>query len=178
LPEGLSRGHNGSLGTFEFFSTDRDLKILQPLSQYFASQLINLEWVQPGDGVHKLFLAASDIGDGASHVLVTSYAVQRPDGQWALLIINKDQENSHTVSISFDDAAKRETGFFSGPVSLTTFGKDQYQWHPDLNGGTADPDGPAVKSIIKGEPGAKFPLPAASVTVIRGTVAPVKTGSK
>jgi hypothetical protein len=175
LPEGLSRGHNGSLGTFGFFSADRDLKIRQPLSQYFASQLINLEWVQPGDGLHKLFPAVSDVGDGAGHVLVTSYAVKRPDGQWALLIINKDQENAHTVGISFDDTEKGTAGFFAGPVSVTTFGKDQYRWHPDLNGGTADPDGPAVKSTIKGEPGTKFSLPAASVTAIRGTISTAKT---
>jgi hypothetical protein len=178
LPEGLSRGHNGSLGTFEFFSADRDLKIRQPLSQYFASQLINLEWVQPGDGVHKLFPAASDISDRAGHVLVTSYAAQRPDGQWALLIINKDQENAYSVGIFFDDWAKGSIGFFAGPVSVTTFGKDQYQWRPNLNGGSADPDGPAAKSTMKGEPGTKFTLPAASVTVIRGTVSAAKTGSK
>jgi hypothetical protein len=178
LPEGLSRGHNGSLGTFEFFSADKNLKIRQPLSQYFASQLINLEWVQPGDGVHKLFPAASDIADGAGHVLVTSYAVLRPDGQWALLIINKDQENAHTVGIFFDDTPRGTSGSFAGPVSVTTFGKEQYQWRPNLNGGTADPDGPAVKSTIKGEPGTKFTLPASSVTVIRGTVSVVKTSSK
>jgi hypothetical protein len=178
LPEGLSHGHNGSLGTFEFFSADRDLKIRQPLSQYFASQLINLEWVQPGNGTHKLFSATSDIGDGAGHVLVTSYAARRPDGQWALLVINKDQENAHTVGISFDDAAKGTTGFFVGPVSVTTFGKEQYQWHPNLNGGTADPDGPAVKSTVKGEPGTKFTLPAASVTVIRGTLSTTKAASR
>jgi hypothetical protein len=178
LPEGLSRGHNGSLGTFEFFSADKNLKIRQPLSQYFASQLINLEWVQPGDGVHKLFPAASDVADGAGHVLVTSYAVLRPDGQWALLIINKDQENAHTVGIFFDDTVRGTSGSFAGPVSVTTFGKEQYQWRPNLNGGTADPDGPAVKSTIKGELGTKFTLPASSVTVIRGTVSVVKTGSK
>src|SRR4029077_3433914 len=105
----------------------------------------------------------------------TSYAVNRPDGQWALLIINKDQENSHTVSITFDDAARGASGFFAGSVNVTTFGKEQYQWHPNLNGGTADPDGPAVKSTIKGEPGTRFSLPAASVTVIRGTISAVKT---
>jgi F5/8 type C domain len=178
LPEGLGRGHNGSLGTFEFFSADKDFRIRQPLSQYFASQLINLEWVQPGDAAHKLFPTVSDVGDGAGHLLVTSYAVQRPDGQWALLIINKDQENSHTVGISFDDITKGTSAFFAGPVSVTTFGKDQYQWHPNLNGGTADPDGPAAKSTIKGEPGTKFTLPAASVTVIRGTVSTTETASR
>jgi hypothetical protein len=178
LPLGLSRGHNGSMGTFEFFSADRDLKIGQPLSQYFASQLINLEWVQPGNGTHKVFSAASDVGDGAGHTLVTAYPVLRPDGQWSLLVINKDQENAQTVGISFDDEEKRNSGFFTGPVSVTTFGKAQYQWHANVKGGTADPDGPAVKSTVSASAGMKFTLPAASVTVIRGSVAAGKGGAK
>ncbi len=170
LPEGLGHGHNGSLGTFGFFSADKDLKIRQPLSQYFAGQLINLEWVQPGNGIHKLFSAASDLTDGAGHLLVTSYAAMRPDGQWSLLIINKDQENSQTVGISFNDSDKGTTGFFSGSLNVTTFGKDQYHWHPNLDGGTADPDGPTVRSTIKADASTKFTLPAASITVIRGSV--------
>lgn len=178
LPEGLSRGHNGSVGTFEFFSADRDFKIGQPLSQYFASQLINLEWVQPGDGRHKVFSAASDVGDGAGHTLVTAYPVLRPDGQWSLLVINKDQENAHAVGISFDDAGKGTSGFFNGAVSVTTFGKEQYQWHPTARGGAADPDGPAVKSTVNAGRGTKFSLPAASVTVLRGSVASGKGSSK
>jgi hypothetical protein len=32
-----------------------------------------------------------------------------------------------------------------------------------------------VKSTIKGEPGTKFSLPAASVTAIRGTISTAKT---
>jgi hypothetical protein len=170
LPLGLGRGHNGSVGTFDMFSADKDLKIMQPLSQYFASQLINLEWVQPGDGAHRIFPAASDIRDGAGHVLVTTYAVQRPDGQWSLLVVNKDQENAHMVGISFDEIEKGTIGAFAGPVSVTTFGKEQYQWHANAAGGKADPDGPAVKSTVSAGAGTKFTLPAASVTVIRGTV--------
>jgi hypothetical protein len=174
LPLGLGHGHNGSIGTFAMFSADKDRKIIQPLSQYFASQLINLEWVQPGDGQHKLFRASSDIRDGAEHVLVTCYAALRPDGQWSLLVVNKDQENAHTVGISFEDAEKSRSGFFTGPVSVTTFGREQYQWHPSTTGGqaagTADPDGPAVRSVVAAAAGTKFVLPAASVTVIRGGV--------
>jgi hypothetical protein len=185
LPLGLGRGHNGSVGTFEMFSADRDRKIIQPLSQYFASQLINLEWVQPGDGAHRVVPAASDIRDGAGHVLVTTYAVLRPDGQWSLLVVNKDQENAHTVAISFEDSEKGTSGSFAGPVSVTTFGKEQYQWHPgtraDSGGGRpegkADPDGPAAKSTVSAGVGTKFTLPAASVTVIRG-VTKVAAGVK
>jgi hypothetical protein len=178
LPLGLGRGHNGSVGTFDFFSADKDLKIEQPLSQYFASQLINLEWVQPGSGAHKVFAAASDVTDGAGHTLVTAYPVLRPDGQWSLLVINKDQENAQTVGISFDDEEKRNSGFFTGRVSVTTFGKAQYQWHANVKGGMADPDGPALQSTVNAGAGTKFTLPAASVSVIRGSVATGKAGAK
>jgi hypothetical protein len=178
MPEPIGRGHNGSPGTFNFFSADRDFKIKQPLSQYFVSQLLNLEWVQPGDGAHKIFPAASDIRDGAGHVLVTTYATLRPDGQWSLLIINKDQENAHPVTISFDDAAKKSAATFAGPVAVTTFGKAQYAWHPHLNGGTADPDGPALKSTAIATASTKFSLPAASVTVLRGVISAARAGAK
>ena len=178
MPEPIGRGHNNSPGTFNFFSADRDFKIKQPLSQYFVSQLINLEWVQPGDGVHKVFPAASDIRDGAGHTLVTTYAVLRPDGQWSLLIINKDQENAHAVNIAFDDAEKKTAAFLTGSVSVTTFGKAQYVWHPNLNGGTADPDGPASKSTMNAGAGTIFTLPAASVTVLRGAVSAVEAAPK
>ena len=174
LPLGLGRGANGSMGTFDFFSADKDLKIQQPLSQYFASQLINLDWMQPGDGSHKLFPAVSDVRDGAGHTLVTTYAALRPDGQWSLMIVNKDQENPQSVAIAFDNAEKGSAAYFSGTVSVTTFGKEQYQWHPLLRGGMADPDGPAAKSTTTANAGTRFTLPAASVTVLRGNIAAKK----
>jgi hypothetical protein len=170
LPLGIGRGHNGSMGTFEMFSADRERKIIQPLSQYFASQLINLEWMQPGDGAHRLFSATSDVVDGAGHVLVTAYVALRPDGQWSLMIVNKDQENAHAVNISFDDVEKGSSSHLAGPVDVISFGRDQYQWHATELGGMADPDGPAVKSTVTAGAATKFTLPAASVTVIRGKI--------
>jgi hypothetical protein len=170
MPSPIGHGINGSHGTFALFSTDKDLKIIQPLSQFFASQLINLEWVQSGTGEHHLFNAASDILDGAGNNLVTAYAVHRPDGDWSLLIINKDQENSHSVKISFDDATQSALGSFSGQLTVKTFGKAQYQWHPTPTGGTADPDGPIASSTLTAEPNTSFDLPAASITVLRGSV--------
>jgi F5/8 type C domain len=179
LPLGLHRGHNESVGTFGMFSTSGpDYKIQQPLSQYFASQLLNLEWVQPGNGMHKLFATRSDVRDGAGHGLVTAYAALRPDRQWSLLVINKDQENEHAVSISFDDADKKTAAAFSGAVSVTTFGKAQYAFHPKGATGTADPDGPPVKSSVNASAGTTFTLPAASVSVIRGTLGAFKASAK
>jgi hypothetical protein len=168
MPDQIGRGINGSQGTFAMFSTDKDLKIKQPLSQFFSSQLITLEWVQPGSGEHHLFNAESDIRDGAGNALVTAYTVHRPDGDWSLLIINKDQENSHSVKISFDDATQPAPGSFSGPITAKTFGKAQYQWHPST--ASADPDGPIASSTITADPATSVDLPASSITVLRGKI--------
>lgn len=168
MPSPVGRGINGSRGTFAMFSTDKDLKIQQPLSQFFASQLINLEWVEPGNGEHHQFNATSDIFDGAGNVLVTAYAVHRPDGAWSLLVINKDQENSHSVKISFDDASQSAAGSFTGPVAVKTFGKAQYQWHPATL--SADPDGPIASSTLNIDASTSVDLPASSITVLRGNI--------
>jgi hypothetical protein len=174
LPLGVHRGCNNSLGTFGLFTTDANLQPQQPLSQFFASQLINLEWMQPGDGVHRLFPAASDIQDAVGHTLVTAYAALRPDGQWSLLVVNKDQENAHKVRILFHNAKDGGDNFFSGQVEAITFGSAQYQWRPNINGGTADPDGPPAHTRLTAAADSGFELPKASITVLRGTTAPAK----
>jgi len=172
IPLGVHRGCNDSLGTFGLFSADANLQIQQPLSQYFASQLINLEWVQPGGRAHRLFPARSDVQDGAGHTLVTAYAALRPDGQWSLLIVNKDQENAQRVHIVFHDTESNRDRSFSGSVDFITFGSEQYQWRPTLEGGKADPDGPPARGSNKASSDTVFELPKASVTVIRGKIAP------
>src|SRR5436189_6290312 len=103
------------------FTANSNYQIQQYTSQYFASQLITQEGVQPGNAPHEVFPAASDVLDPAGHVLVTAYALHRPDGQWALMIVNKDQENAHAVRINFgDDAASSDNGF-CGTVGVITF---------------------------------------------------------
>ena len=76
-----------------------------------------------------------------------------------------------------------------GPVEIATFGIGQYKWHPPLTrfmahaeqaakrttvaytNGTADPDGPILRSRQNGTKDAIYDLPAASVVVIRGKIA-------
>jgi hypothetical protein len=171
LPVGLGRGCNGSWGTFALFTVDSNYQIQQPTSQFFASQLINLEWVQPGTGEQQIFPASSDISDPAGHVLVTAYPLLGPDGQWSVMLVNKDQENPHNIRIAFHDDKTSTDSFFAGPVNLISFGSEQYQWRPDDRGGKADPDGPAVRSTVAAAPDTEFTLPKASVTVIRGKIA-------
>ena len=169
LPLGVHPGCNQSMGTFGMFTTTKDYQLVKPTSQFFASQLINTEWVQPGNGVHRQYNATGDILDAEGHSLVTAYALQRPDGLWSLMLVNRDQENSHKVHIEFDDASGAKN--FFGSLNVVTFGSAQYQWHPTKDGGFPDPDGPAAKSTITANPGTVYEVPAASITVLRGSIA-------
>ena len=170
MPAPMGAGHNGSPGTFNFFAADKELKVLTPLAQYFASRLINLEWLEPGDREHRLYGASADVSDGAGHALVSAYPVQRPDGSWSLLIVNKDQDNAHTVQISFEDPLRHTSAAFSGSVAAAVYGRTQYQWHPDAGGGHAAPDAPPATSRIEASAATGFTLPPASITVLRGRV--------
>jgi hypothetical protein len=189
LPLQMEHGCNDSPGTFGMFTVDADYNIQQPLAQFFVAQLINLEWVQPGSAEHRMFAAKGDVDDGAGHALVTAYALQRPDGQWSLLVVNRDQQNAHSVRISFRDEAEHRASAFIGPVQISTFGREQYHWQPaetrfmahDEHAaerpvvvntkGFADPDGPIKHSEENARKDGSFDLPAASVTVIRGKIA-------
>ena len=157
-----------SWGTYHMFMVDEKYEIKSRTSQFFAAQLLTQEWAQPVDAEHRTFAAASDIKDAEGNVLVTAYAVLRPDRQWSLMLINKDYDHPHAVRITFHDGDANLNAFFAGPVAMTTFGKAQYQWHPGRKQGYADPDGPAVSATVNGTDGTQYDLPPASITVLRG----------
>jgi hypothetical protein len=128
--------------------------------------------LKPGSEAHKLFAATSDVEDGAGHTLVTSYAVQRPDGDWALLIVNRDQENAHSVRLRFQNAESKTESSFTRAVQSVVFGREQYVWQPLKK--MADPDGPAVHSELQVNAETLFDLPAASITVLRGKLQTIR----
>jgi F5/8 type C domain len=160
---------SNSWGTYHLFMTDQNYVIKQPTSQFFAAQMLTQEWVQPIDAQHQIFTATSDVKDSDGNLLVTAYAVKRPDGQWALMLINKDYDHAHDVRITFRGEAKK---FLSRPVQMISFGKAQYRWHPARRNGYADPDGPPMRSSVQSGAEAQYTLPAASITVLRGRIEP------
>jgi hypothetical protein len=166
-PEPLRPGCHG-WSTYGNFVANEKLEISQHTSQFFASRMINLEWIQHGGGMHQLAPALSDITDDVGHLLVTVYAAKRPDGQWSLMLINKDPSNSHEVKIEFDDASGLPVRRFASTVTAVTFGAEQYVWHPQGAKSHADPDGPPATTTMSVKSGGGFTLPRASVTVLRG----------
>ena len=189
LPLKMERGCNGSSGTFGMFAVGPDYQIEQPLAQFFASQMINREWLDMAGGTHRAFPVTSDVQDGAGHTLVTAYAVHRPDGEWSIMLINKDQQNSQTVHLAFENKESNANTFFSGPVEEAVFGSQQYHWYPgrgDFNAhlplaadiarqqytqGHAEPDGPVSRRTLHSDKDIGYELPPASIVVLRGRIA-------
>ncbi|HLH08599.1 MAG TPA: discoidin domain-containing protein [Terriglobales bacterium] len=167
-PEPLRNGCRG-WGTYGNFVADQNLHLRAHTSQYFASQLINREWVQQGPDEHKLYPASVDLKDAAGHVLVTAYPVERPDGEWSIMAVNRDQSNPHAVRIVIEDGSSQKR--FKGPVRVVSFGSEQYVWHSAGPNSYADPDGPAVVNTVQAGADTVFMLPKASVTVMQGSVA-------
>lgn len=182
----------GGSGGSPFLSIDQNGRVTNYSPQYLATQVITKEWVQPVDAAHKLFKVASDVKDQQGNVLVTAYAVERPDGQWSVMFVNKDHDEDHSVKVTFADPLTKHNRFFSGKVDRIVFGPAEYQWHPDppaaggapaidvtVGGGGrgrgpsghADPDGPPSKSTVNaGGPDTLYQLPKASIVVLRGAI--------
>jgi hypothetical protein len=185
-----SPGRGGGGG---FLPMDQDGHVKSYTPQYLATQVITKEWLQPVDSVHKLFKVSSDVKDKAGNILVTAYAVERPDGQWSIMLVNKDHDNAHSVKVAFADPVTRHDRFFSGTVDRVVFGPAEYQWHSDpipagaqpgagaataegrrrgWGNGHADPDGPPSKSAVAaGGLNTLYQLPKASIIVLRGRLA-------
>jgi hypothetical protein len=156
--------------TWSNFVADRDYNIAGYTSLYFASQMINLEWVQHRSGTHQMFPSSTGIKDSDGNGLVTSYAVRRPDGNWSLMLVNRDESSPHQIRVAFVDEAGNKKGSFAGPVSMVTFGSEQYQWKDDGPNSHADPDGPPVGTSVLADSQTIYTLPKASITVLRGHV--------
>lgn len=157
-------------GTLGMFVANPAHQILQPTAQFFVSQLINLDWVQPVDAPHDVFPVHSELRDRQGRTLVTAYATHRPDHRWALLLINKDPLAERPVHIGFRAAGSQTERHFVGPVSVKSFGANEYLWFPNGAAGYADPDGPIVASERRADASTEFVLPPASVSVLSGHI--------
>ncbi len=167
-PQGVQ---NTCLGwsSWSNFVSDEKYEIKGYTSPYFAAHMINLEWVQHRAGVHRMFSTSSDIKDAEGNQLVTAYTVLRPDGNWSVMLVNRDENGAHQVRVGFSDNGN--TSSFSGPVTFVTFGSEQYVWINDGPNSHPDPDNPPVATTMDSSSDTVFTLPKASVSVLRGKVA-------
>jgi hypothetical protein len=151
-------------GTYGVLQGDRNYSAQAPLSQFFTAQMLTQSWSVPGNGHHTLYPAT--IGGGDSWIV--AYPLARPDGQWSLLLINRDFKDAHDVNVQFETTGG--TNWFSGGVVQTQFGPAQYGWIENGKQSHPSPDGPAATTTVLGGSGVNYTLPPESVTVLTGSL--------
>src|SRR5215510_13181210 len=97
-PQGVN---NTCLGwsSWSNFVSNENYEIKAYTSPYYAAQMINLEWLQHRAGIHQMVPSSTDITDATGDTLVTSYTVHRPDGNWSVMLVNRDSANAHSVRV-------------------------------------------------------------------------------
>ncbi len=168
-PQGLQNSCQG-WASWSNFVAPHEYDIAGYTSLYYAAHMINMEWVQHRSGTHEMFPSTVDLKDAEGNAPVTSYAVHRPDGNWSLMLVNRDDKAAHQVTVQFESASTKSEGFFNGEVSVVSFGAEQYEWKSDALNSHADPDHPPVGVREIADRQTVFTLPEASITVIRGHI--------
>jgi hypothetical protein len=146
-----------SWGDNTLFVADDDRHILAKNSTYHAARMLTTLWADSAGGPHSM-LATSVAKLGNITPPVESYAVRRPDGKIALLMVNRDPVNSWTVGVRGldDDRATYDMWRLSAA---------EYTWHPNGAHGFARPNtGPRKTNVSAGE---TLTLPPYSIVVMR-----------
>ena len=156
-----------SAGNNMMFFLDDNGRAGTPTASYWGARMLAQEWVKPGDGMHEIYRAASDLENDQREQIVTAYALHRPDGLWSVMLINKDPSESHDLKVIFQNRSGAKASFASS-IDIVQFSDAQYQLSADRNQPKPLKSNPPLQ-FSPGQASA-ISLPAYSLTVIRGVV--------
>jgi hypothetical protein len=157
-------------GTFSMFTVDAANQVSNRTAQFFASQLVNQQWLQTNRLAHYIYAAHSDLVDVSNQELITAYAALRPDGQWAVMLINKDTAATHFARVQFSNTVTHAVMPFTGAGDYYSFAAAQYVWHSAsaTANGFANPDLPPVYTLTNVMASKPVLLAKSSLNVLRG----------
>jgi hypothetical protein len=137
------------------------------LPAYYGGKMLMEEWAEPVNASHQLFRASVMEGDKVAGD-VTAYVVRRPDGHWAVMVLNKGDERIELGKIRFDGMGSSGIDW-RGPLDVIQYSSLQYTWRADgANGHPTQSEPPAHFQVLD-ESLAGVILPPMSFTVVRGT---------
>lgn len=138
------------------------------LPTYYAAELLVREWAQPTEEAHTVYRTTVRTPAGEESADVTAYAVRRPDGQWGVLVLNKNTRTEVEVKVVLDRDGRQYT--WRDARQVLWYSRKQYRWRAARHHGAP----------IRSEPPEQLQMPAGttyvllpptSITVIRGTAA-------
>src|SRR5262249_40301712 len=76
-PGYIDRDFKCTAGNNMLFSLGDDGRIEHRFATYFGARLLTQEWLKPGDEVHEIYRASSDVRNANGEELIAAYAVHR-----------------------------------------------------------------------------------------------------
>jgi hypothetical protein len=144
-------------GNLALWQSTSARRIEHPLATLWETRLLTRWWVQPGSAPHQLLGTA--VGAAGRAPPLSTYALRRPDGRIALMLVNRDPHRTVTVRVA------RPDGTTLGPLALRTLSGATYRWRPNGPSGYPAPDNPPARSASAD--GAPLWLPPYSLTIAR-----------
>jgi hypothetical protein len=151
-----------SWGNLTLLLADANQRARQPVATFWGARLETQQWAQPGGGSHALLASRVQPGGGADPQLLGAYALRRPDGRVALLLINKDPLHAVSLRVALSHGAG--AGAARGRADLYQLSSRDYVWHANGAFGHARPDLPPRHRVVDGE---AVSLPPFSLSVLR-----------
>jgi hypothetical protein len=164
-----------SSGNNMLFFRDDAGHITKPTASYWGARLLTQKWVKPGDEVHEIYPAVSNVRNRDGQPIITAYAVHRPDSLWSLLLINKDRKHAYLTTQIFRNNASGSIERFAGQLDLYQYSHKQYVLGgPPNNPYPIKADEPEHRTITS-LAATPISLPPYSLTVLRGKLNPGPT---
>jgi hypothetical protein len=154
-------------GQMMLFEADGRGQAHWPMPIYFAARLLTHEWAQQVNQRHRLYSAVSSISDIRADKgvpWVTAYAVERPDGKFSVMLVNKDPERAYSVHVSF--VGSKSVEHFIGKVAMLQYSQEQYVWKEAGTDGYPIRTKPPRQITLRD--GSPMNLPPFSLTIVRG----------
>jgi hypothetical protein len=135
------------------------------LPAYYAARLLTHAWADSGGGSHSLYATTVEVAGPQDRAgLLSAYALHRPDGRWALLLINRDPRQGWTIETT-RQTAPGITVPLEGPWEVWQYSGAQYRWREDGRHGHPDRSDPPEYRLDQSGAG-PLELGPYSVTVI------------
>jgi hypothetical protein len=167
-PSGIDRERRTRCETWgnnTLFLSDERRRILARTATYHGARLLLRQWAGNPAQAHRVYPAQVDIGAAGGPSPLSAYALQRSDGRWAVLLINKDPAREWTVVLRFAGLAPGAPASPQGAADLYQFSTAQYQWLANGAHGRPRRSQPPRHSRLR--EGAPLQVPAWSLTVVR-----------
>jgi F5/8 type C domain len=167
-PAGLQNDWGTSWGNLTMLLRDAKGGIRAPTATYHSSRLITQEWACPEGGRHTLYPTAIHVEKGTKPPGLAVYPLQRPDGRWAILFINKEPNRSFALSLKFEKGGKEMPSPLAGRFERLRFSSAEYAWKVNAKEGYPLRSEPASCLMIDAQPsGPATVLPKWSLMVLR-----------